>query len=292
MQKRHTITNDTPHPLVVFTEPEGQDFWLLPGEALDVMAETAVAEDEFEIVRLPDGYQVWPGDKMGYVSAWAGEQQLPCGHQRPAVEPLRQLAYHEYLQLVAAGVTAAEPAPELVRATAGQAEVLWPELKLGEWSARKQKVESLSVCSSGEQLVRIRASRKNCFLILVVPAGTLRASGYLLYDFGAEENEVRFHCPEFNIDRPVSKADIYQFIPRLPGKRNPFAVLERGSGTYLQACAADDERFEVEYQLVSTAAHYALTERVDAQTVIQICLLYAYGKQEWAREYVWQKMEL
>ena len=291
MQKRHTITNDTATRLVVFTEPEGQDFWLLPGESLDVMAEAALPDDEFRLVRLPTGYQVWPASKMGYISAWAGEQQLPCGHQRPAVAPLRQLQFHEYLQLTGGGVTTAEPSPDLVRAAVGQAEVLWPELKIGEWSASKQKVESLAVCSSGEQLVHVRANRKNCFLILVVPPEKLQASGYLLLDM-AEGIGFRFKCPEFNIDCVASKADIYQYLPRLPGKRNPYAILECGPGNYMQAYASEGELFEVEFQLVSTAAHYALTERVGANTVIQLFLSYAFGKYEWAREFAWQKMEL
>lgn len=292
MQKRHTITNDTASRLVVFTEPEGQDFWLLPDESLEVVADAALPDDEFRLVRLPDGYQVWPAHKMGYISAWVGDRQLPCGHQRPAVEPLRQLQFHEYLQLLDAGVTTAEPAPELVRAALGQAEVLWPELKIGEWSAVKQKVETLAVCNSGERLVHVRANRKNCFLILVVPPEKLRASGYLLFDIGAEYNDIRFHCPQYNIDCVASKADIYQFLPRLPGKHNPFAILECGPGTYLQAFAGNDGLFEVEHQLVSTAAHYALSERVDLQTVTAIFLSYGFGKKEWAREYAWQKMEL
>jgi hypothetical protein len=292
MQKRHTITNDTNGRLVVFTEPEGMDYWLLPGESLDVMAEAAAPEDEFRLVRLPEGYQVWPAPKMGYISAWRGEEQLPCGYQRPQVEPVRQWQFHEYLQLLDTGVATAEPSPDLVRAALGQAEVLWPKLKIGVWSAVKQRVESLSVCGSGERLVHVRANRKNCFLILMVPPETLRASGYLLLDIGAEQGDIRFDCPEFDIDRPVSKADIYQYIPRLPGKSNPFAILELAPGTFMQAYAGDDELFEVEYQLVSTAAHFLLTERVNAHTVIQLFLSYAYGKHEWAREYAWQKMEL
>jgi hypothetical protein len=291
VQKRHTITNDTAESLVIFTEPEGQDFWLLPGESLEVVAEAALPEDEFRLVRLANGYQVWPAHKMGYISAWLGEQQLPCGHQRPAIEPMVQLSYREYLEMLDGGVTTAEATPELIRAAEGQAEVLWPELNLGEWRARKQKVEKVAVCSDGRQLVHVRASRQNSFLILVVPPQQLRATGYLLFDTGAETSEMRFSCPEFNIDRIASKADIYEFIPRLIGKRNPFAILGASPGTYLQAYAEGD-LFDVEFQLMSTASHYALVERVDAKTVIQIFLSYAFGKKEWARDFKWQRMVL
>jgi hypothetical protein len=291
VQKRHTITNDTAEPLVVFTEPEGQDFWLLPGESLEVVAEAALPEDEFRLVRLANGYQVWPAHKMGYISAWLGEQQLPCGHQRPTIEPMVQLSYGEYLQMLDGGVATAAATPELARAAVGQAEVLWPELKIGEFRARKQKVETVAVCNDGQQLVHVRANRQNSFLILVVPPQQLRATSYLLYDMGAETSDIRFSCPEFNIDRIASKADIYEFIPRLIGRRDPFAILEASPGTYMQAYAEGDV-FDVEFQLVSTAAHYALAERVDAATVIKLFLSYAFGKKEWAREYEWKRMTL
>jgi hypothetical protein len=291
VQIRHTITNDTTEPQVVFTEPEGQDFWLLPGESLEVVAEAAAEGDKFEIDRLPNGHQVWPAAKMGYISAWVGENQLSCGHQRPAIEPIRQFQFHEYHALLDDKMTTAEPSVELARAALGQAEVLWPELQIGEWSQRKQMVETVAICSNGLQLVHVRANRKNCYLILVVPPQQLQAIGYLLFDIGAEYGDIQFTCPEFNIERKASKADIYQFIPRLPGKRNPTAILQRGLGTYMQAFAEGD-LFIVEHQLVSVAAHYELQERVDASTVIQLFLSYAFGKNEWAHEYVWNKMTL
>lgn len=292
LQKRHTITNDGSQPLVVFTEPEGQDFWLLPGDSLDVVAEAAQGEDEFRLVKLANGVQVWPAAKMGYISAWTGEQQLPGGYQRPAIAPLPQLQLCEYLALLDGGVTTAEPSPELVRAALGQAEVLWPELKIGEWKPAKQKVETLAVSSDGQQLVHVRANRKNCFLILVVPPHQLRATGYLLFDVGAENAEIKFSCPQFKIDKVAKKFDILQSLPKLPGTHNPFAILGASSGTYLQTYANDDGMFEVEFQLVSTAAHYALAERVDVETVVEIFLSYAFGNKEWAREYSWVKMEL
>lgn len=292
MQKRHTISNETAELLVVFTEPEGQDFWLLPGESLEVVAEVTTPEDEFQLVRLANGYQVWPVAKMGYISAWVGEQQLPCGHQRPTIPPLRQLPLRDYLELLDGGVTTAEPSPELVRAALRQAEVLWPELKIGEWKQAKQKCDKLAICSDGQQLVHVRANRKNCFLILVVPPQQLRATGYLLFDIGAEYAEIKFSCPQFKIEKVAKKFDILQSLPKLPGTRNPFAILGATSGTYLQTYANEDGMFEVEFQLVSTAAHYALVERVDAETVVKIFLSYAFGNKEWAREYAWVKMEI
>jgi hypothetical protein len=67
--------------------------------------------------------------------------------------------------------------------------------------------------------------------------------------------------------------------------------LETGDGTYLQTYAKDG-MYWVEHQLVSGASHYQLQQKVSAETVIDLFLSYAFGRKEWAREFVWEKMEL
>ena len=55
---------------------------------------------------------------------------------------------------------------------------------------------------------------------------------------------------------------------------------------------AENGMFDLEHQLVSTSSHYRLAEPVDVATAVRAMLSYAFGKKEWAREFVWQKMEL
>jgi hypothetical protein len=86
MRRTLTITNNLKQPLVVYTEPEGQDFWLNPGDTFEFAAEITSPDDDFIRDDLPNGYQIWPGPEMGLISAWDRGCELKCGHQRPAPE--------------------------------------------------------------------------------------------------------------------------------------------------------------------------------------------------------------
>jgi len=68
---------------MVFTEPEAQDFWLKPGDEVEVRASISDANAMFEIALHKDGITVYPSDKMGYVSVWHRDEELGCGFQRP-----------------------------------------------------------------------------------------------------------------------------------------------------------------------------------------------------------------
>jgi hypothetical protein len=84
MEKRRILTNTTDRLMLVFTEPVAQDYWLWPGESVEVRAEVTSPADDFELEDTRDGVTVWPSLGMGYISTWAGGVELPCGHQRPA----------------------------------------------------------------------------------------------------------------------------------------------------------------------------------------------------------------
>jgi len=84
MEKRRVLTNVTDRLMLVFTEPEAQDYWLQPGESIELRAAVESPDDGFEFEDNHDGVTVWPSIGMGYISTWAGGEQLTCGHQRPA----------------------------------------------------------------------------------------------------------------------------------------------------------------------------------------------------------------
>jgi hypothetical protein len=103
---------------------------------------------------------------------------------------------------------------------------------------------------------------------------------------------VRLECPELGIDEAATEPLIRTTIPKLLELENDaFAILSIGEGTYLQTLA-EDGLFVLEYQLVSTAAHYELPERVTTDVVTNAFLSYAFGMKEWARELPWRKLEL
>ena len=69
--------------MLLSTEPEGQDFWLRPGESFELRADIESELDDFELVENAHGISAWPSRGMGYISAWGNGKLLECGHQRP-----------------------------------------------------------------------------------------------------------------------------------------------------------------------------------------------------------------
>ena len=169
---------------------------------------------------------------------------------------MKQLHLPEYLKLLDRGVTGVD-AQLQESEWLQQAEDLWPDLKIDAWEKRKRKVEYIGQCGDGTRIVHISASRKNCFLILVVPPKKKAATRYMLFDIGAEYAEIQFNCPEFDIHAPAEKAVIRKCIPKLDGSRNPFAILAAGDGTYIQAYV-EDGVFEGHADLGGGALHQAV----------------------------------
>lgn len=205
---------------------------------------------------------------------------------------MRLLQLHEYLELLDGGTEAYQGGDTFFRVYLEQARAAWPVLQISSWEDRHRAIEYVAICrANGEKLVHISADWKDCFLILVVPQHQSHAEAYILFDIGAEYREARLICPAFEIDQVATQKMIRETIPRLKGETDPFAILQTGDGTYFQAYE-DCGMFDVEYQLVSLSSHYLLERQVDAETVLDLFLSYAFGKKEWARDYKWNKMEL
>jgi hypothetical protein len=205
---------------------------------------------------------------------------------------MRLLQLHEYLALLDGGANTQSADDALSDACLEQARAIWPQLGLHAWEERNRSVEAVACChASGKLLVHVSADWKNCFAILVVPPGRLQAEAFILFDIGAEYGDVRFICPAFDLDQVAEEGTIRHYVPQLGDKRDPFAVLEIGDGTYMQAYAKGGV-YNVEHQLVSLSSHYRLEKSVSAEVVINLFLSYAFGKKEWARDFNWTKMDL
>ena len=89
MEKIKVITNSGTEPMLICTEPEGQDYWLGPGEMLELRADVASGVEDFEITSHSEGISAWPSNGMGYISAWSNGKELECGHQRPIGWPVK-----------------------------------------------------------------------------------------------------------------------------------------------------------------------------------------------------------
>lgn len=82
-QKIRQMTNTGSGLLLVVTEPEGDDFWLQPGETVELRARVETEFDDFELTEEDREITVWPSAGMRDISVWHHGQQLRCGHQRP-----------------------------------------------------------------------------------------------------------------------------------------------------------------------------------------------------------------
>ena len=83
MVKQLKVTNDTDRLMLVFTEPEAQDYWLQPGETVELRAEVDADTADFEIEETDEGITVFPSSGMGYIATFSDNAELICGHQRP-----------------------------------------------------------------------------------------------------------------------------------------------------------------------------------------------------------------
>ena len=84
MERRQTVDNRGDKLLMIFTEPEAQDFWLTPGDECEIRALITDPKVNFEIAFHEEGISAYPPHKMGYITVWCGNEELHCGHQRPA----------------------------------------------------------------------------------------------------------------------------------------------------------------------------------------------------------------
>lgn len=207
---------------------------------------------------------------------------------------MRLLQFHEYLALLDGDAKVISPSPGDSR-SAGWLEAareIWPSLGLDAWQARPRRVDTITRCvTGGELLVHVTADWKDCFLILVVPPEQERPSSHILFDIGAEYSQTYFNCPAVGLDAPVEREMIADVIPRLGREADPFAILDKGEGTYMQVYA-EGRRYSVEHQLVTMACHYQLRSTVSASAAVELMTSYAFGKNEWARRRSWKLQKL
>ena len=75
------ITNSLKSPLGVYVEPWGEDFTLMPGEELFILAYGGWGVPWFHLVESDGVIQVHCEETSNF-KVVQGEQELQCGHQR------------------------------------------------------------------------------------------------------------------------------------------------------------------------------------------------------------------
>jgi hypothetical protein len=83
MNRTLSILNRSAGLRLLCVEPEGADYWMLPGQEFLLRAEVEAEDGRFELWDNGSSLQVFPSRNMGYISVFADGQELQCGHQRP-----------------------------------------------------------------------------------------------------------------------------------------------------------------------------------------------------------------
>jgi hypothetical protein len=95
---RITVRNDADNPRIIWLEPLTEDFTLLPGEELEIVARDDSEQPWFALVEWPDSTQVYiegisldfrDGARacqqlIGSYEVLQGGKRLECGHNRKA----------------------------------------------------------------------------------------------------------------------------------------------------------------------------------------------------------------
>jgi len=80
-QAKLGVRNSRKQPQVVIVEPDANDYTLLPGQELQIIAFGDVAQPWFNIVEWDGTTQVYLEDAVDY-KVMQGIQELLCGHNR------------------------------------------------------------------------------------------------------------------------------------------------------------------------------------------------------------------
>ena len=83
MKPRMTVTNRSKERRPIFTEPDGADYWMLPEQTFEIVADSDDPNGVFEVVDDGAGIQIFGSSTMGYLSVTHAGDLLECGHQRP-----------------------------------------------------------------------------------------------------------------------------------------------------------------------------------------------------------------
>jgi len=206
----------------------------------------------------------------------------------PAV---RHLQKHEYLDLLQGGTHDHAVSDEIKRAALRLAQAHADSLGLE--ATPEPPMESIFARRSTSEealLVHVPVKMEDCFIITVFASGASDAQAFILFDIGAEYLQPMLDCPAFGPSAPATEENIRNWVPLLPGQDSPFALIDLREGTYMQVYA-DQDRFHLEHQMVSTGAHYRYFKPVEAAEATEVLLSYALGKYEWAYK-GWEKMDL
>ncbi len=209
---------------------------------------------------------------------------------------MQQLDKHEYLQLLGDPAEAFEVTPDAAGRVVRYANQVWPTLKLQPRKlTRKDLAHAYRHGAHEKCLFHVRAYPRRMpetFVIIVGDAQAQNLAGHLLIDLSAETSPPWLDCPSFEFKGTPNHENLERFLRGIhPDDDNPFAVLKRGDGTYMQTYRIEDG-YVLEHQLVNTSSHYGVSKPVSADEVVAAMLSYAFGDNEWVNMFAWPRQKL
>jgi hypothetical protein len=130
------------------------------------------------------------------------------------------------------------------------------------------------------------------FVIVAADPDGRNAKGHILIDLAADYSQPFLECPAFDFEAVPTPDDIRSLVPAIePDDDNPFAILSRGEGTYMQTLRMPDG-FVLEHQLVNTSSHYEIPDYATAEEVVEAMVSYAFGNNEWLEMFDWRRQVL
>lgn len=199
----------------------------------------------------------------------------------------------KYLSMVDEPGIRVEAATEWTGQVLDYATSVWAEMELVP--RQLEEADITGVFRHAERLFfHIRVfldERPETFVIVSIQPGN-NPDGHILIDLAAEHVLPTFECPAFEFIGPATVELIESYIPQLEADGpNPFAILSRGEGTFVQTYHTEDG-YLFEYQLVNTACHYETEELLDAADVVQAMVSYFHNDNRWVEMFQWKKMDL
>jgi nucleoside-diphosphate-sugar epimerase len=83
LERRRTITNSSDELMLLMIEPCAWDYWLMPGETLELRAPVHSLNADFQITHDHRKIEVWPSEGMIDISVYKDNLLLALGYQRP-----------------------------------------------------------------------------------------------------------------------------------------------------------------------------------------------------------------
>ena len=202
----------------------------------------------------------------------------------PAV-PLWQA--HQFVSVLDEGLLPVEASPPDLAAVLALAKDQWDDLELGLDGHRPSSAVLKRARHSGHIDGEVPTGQAGVVLAMVLPGPGQAPAGHILWDHSAAQSEPSWSCPASGHEGPVTAPQLALGLAKMPGHDEPFGVLARRRGTFMQVYAMDGA-FLVEHQLVNPRAHYQAPAPMTMQDALDLLESYRLGTPAWMTAVNWR----